>query len=97
MVKLDPFQAILTEMKELHDKKSQDYGRNGDLFYNIRQSEEFGIPAWVGCLVRANDKMKRLQLASQGSKLANEGVEDSLIDLANYAVIALIEYRRANA
>jgi hypothetical protein len=37
--------------------------------------------------------MRRLQLAASGSTLTNEGIEDSLIDLAVYAIIALILYR----
>jgi hypothetical protein len=37
-----------------------------------------------------------LQSAAKGSKLVNEGVEDSLIDLASYAIIALALYREDN-
>jgi len=89
------FDSVLSDMAALHHKKNKDYGRDGDPHYNIRQTEEFGVASWVGSLIRANDKMKRLQLAAQGGTLANEGIEDSLIDLANYAVIALVEWRNA--
>ncbi len=87
------FEAILDEMRELSRRKQADYGRESDPFANVSASEEFGIPPWVGALVRAQDKMRRLQAAARGSQLANEGVEDSLIDLANYAVIALGLFR----
>ena len=92
----DGFTAILAEIKAMHDKKSQDYGRPADPYANVRASQDFGIPAWVGTLVRANDKMRRLQSAAQGSTMANESIEDSLLDLAVYVIIALDLYRKEN-
>jgi hypothetical protein len=47
----------------------------------------------VGCMVRANDKMKRLQTFAIKGSLANESVEDSLLDLAVYAIIGLQLFR----
>ena len=90
---MSSFNNILKEVQAMHDKKSRDYGRPGDPYYNIRGSEDFGIPSWVGAVMRANDKMKRLQLAAAGGTLANEGVEDSLLDMITYLTIALDEYR----
>lgn len=87
------FKSILAEMEALHDKKQQDYGKDADPFANVRASEDFGIPGWHGCLIRANDKMRRLQTFCQKGTLANEGVEDSLLDLAVYSVIALVLWR----
>jgi hypothetical protein len=87
------FSNILKEVQAMHDKKSKDYGRPKDPYYNIRGSEDFGIPAWVGAVLRANDKMKRLQLAARGSALANEGIEDSLLDAITYFTIALDCFR----
>ena len=89
--------ALLAEIGELHDRKQEDYGTDTDPFANVRQSEQWGIPAWVGAMVRLNDKIKRLQnFASKGS-LANEGAEDSMMDIAVYALIALILYREETA
>ena len=87
------FHDVLTEMGLLHNQKQADYGRENDPFANIRASEDFGVQAWVGCLTRANDKMRRLQKAAQGGTLTNESVEDSLLDLAVYAAIGLVLYR----
>jgi hypothetical protein len=90
----DPrFHALLAEIGELHDRKQADYGTEGDPFANVRASQDWGVPAWVGTMIRANDKVKRLQAAAQGSTLVNEGVEDSLLDIATYALIALVLYR----
>jgi len=85
------FHAILKELGEMHDRKQADYGSAGDPFQNVRASERFGIPAWIGCMVRANDKMVRIQKAARlgvGS-LRNESLEDSLRDLAVYSIIGL--------
>ena len=84
------FHEIIKELGDLHDKKQADYGRDGDSFANIRASEEWGIPAWVGAMVRATDKVRRLQRFAQRGSLMNEGAEDSLRDIAVYAIIALV-------
>ncbi len=89
------FEGVLAEMAALHRKKNQDYGSDEDPFANVRASEEFAIPAWLGSIVRANDKMTRLKTFARKRQLANETVEDSLLDLANYAVIALVLYRQS--
>lgn len=94
----DPFVGILAEMKELHDKKSSDYGSDEDPLNNVRASEKFGIPAWVGAILRGYDKIVRIQAFVRKGKLESESVEDSLLDLAVYSVIALQMYReRKNA
>jgi hypothetical protein len=59
----------------------------------VRASENFGIAPWVGTMIRANDKMRRLQAAARGSTLSDEGIEDSLLDLAVYVIIALDLFR----
>lgn len=94
------FHRVLREMAETHDRKQADYGRVDDPFANVRASADFGIPGWVGCMVRANDKMARIKTAAMqvvaggDTTLANESLEDSLLDLANYAVIGLVLLRQ---
>jgi len=88
------FHEILRELGALHDKKQKDYGTDTDPFANVRGSTEWGVPAWVGALVRANDKIKRLQSFARKGVLANESVQDSLRDLAVYAVISLVLYEQ---
>jgi hypothetical protein len=59
------------------DKKQQDYGP-----HNI---SKFGL---VGLLVRINDKFERLcNLIQNKLDPENEPLEDSFLDLSNYAVI----------
>ncbi len=86
------FHEILRELGELHLRKSLDYGTEEDSFANIRGSREWGVDPWVGAMIRATDKLKRLQKFAREGKLANESVEDSFRDLAVYAVIALVLY-----
>lgn len=87
------FLRLLDEMRELHCKKAADYGRGADPLANCRASAEFGVPAWVGVMIRAADKMHRVKSFLQNGDLRNESVEDSLMDLAAYALIALVLYR----
>ena len=87
------FRAILQELQSLHDKKGADYGTGDDPYANVRASERFGIPPWVGALIRQQDKIIRLQSFITKGHLENESVEDSLLDNAVYAIIALVLYR----
>ena len=96
----DPrFHAVLKEIAELHDRKQDDYGKLEDPLANFRGALGWGIPAWVGALVRAGDKIIRLQRFARDGNLTNENAEDSLLDLAVYAIIALVLFRegRQNA
>ena len=89
------FNGIVRELKAMHDLKSQDYGRETDPYANVRASANYGIAPWVGTMIRANDKMRRLQAAARGSTLSNEGIEDSLLDLVVYVIIALDLFRES--
>ena len=88
------FHELLKEIGELHDRKQEDYGSDDDPFANLRGSEKWGIPAWLGALVRLNDKVVRLQAFARKRKLANESAEDSMRDIAVYAIIALVLYEQ---
>lgn len=88
------FHQILEELGNLHDMKQADYGRGDDPFANVRASAEWGVSPWVGAMVRATDKVRRLQSLIANGKLMNESAEDSLRDLAVYAVIALVLYEQ---
>lgn len=87
---------LLDQIGDLHDLKQEDYGTDTDPFANVRSASDWGIKPWVGCLNRAGDKFKRLQKAARGGTLSNEGVEDSMMDLAVYTLIALVLYREEN-
>jgi hypothetical protein len=94
---VNDFDQIIAEMREMHIKKRTDYGRIDDPYANVRASEAFGIPGWVGALTRQQDKTRRLQKFVTEGNLANESVEDSLLDSIVYGVIALALWRELNA
>jgi hypothetical protein len=94
----DPrFHKLLKEIGDLHDKKQQDYGVETDPFANVRGSSDWGVAPWVGAMIRANDKVKRLQKYARDGQLANEGARDSFMDLAVYALIALVLHDEGQA
>lgn len=92
------FYERLIEAALLHAQKQRDYGKAHDPFANVRASEDFGIPGWIGTVIRANDKMKRLQKAAKQTlngeevSMANEAIRDSFLDLAVYSLIGLVLY-----
>lgn len=88
------FMEAIQEVIDMHDRKGSDYGSQEDPFSNVSASAQWGIPPWVGAMMRANDKVVRLQAAARGSTLRNEGIEDSLLDIATYSLIALCLFRR---
>ena len=83
----DTFESVLDEMKELHAKKDKDYG---SAFH--KSFEEFGVTAGV---VRLNDKMERVKSLVKNGKaeVKEEGLLDSLEDMACYAVMLYVELK----
>jgi hypothetical protein len=88
------FNEILQELADLHERKRADYGTSLDPFANVRATETWGIRPWIGACIRLNDKVARLQTMSRNGRLRNEPAEDSLRDIAVYAIIALILYEQ---
>jgi hypothetical protein len=71
---------VQSKALELFKKKNIDYG---DAF------AKFGV---IGVLMRIEDKIQRsLSITNNGVNLVNdEGIRDTLIDLHNYAAMALM-------
>ena len=92
------FKELLEEMKKTHDAKRHDYASVEDVFANFRTCEMGGIPTWKGCCVRLGDKFSRIMGFAKKEKLEvkDESIKDTLIDMANYALIALILYEEEN-
>jgi hypothetical protein len=97
------FHAILREQGALHDRKQEDYGQAEDPFANVRGSQEWHVrcescghanrvPAWLGAMIRATDKVRRLQAFSRRGELSNESVLDAFDDLSVYSSIARVLY-----
>ena len=77
--------TLFLELFEIFKAKQADYGPG-----NI------AIGGEKGCLIRTNDKLQRLWQLVWGDKensVKNESVEDTWLDLADYALIALLVRR----
>lgn len=83
------FLALLDELRDLHLRKTLDYGVDEDALANIRSSADVvNMPAWAGCILRISDKMHRLKAYFRRGKVEFDGLSDTLKDIACYAVIA---------
>ena len=80
MNRVEQMKIIQNEALELFAKKNIDYG---DAF------AKYGI---IGVLMRIEDKLQRsMSITKYGVNLINdEGIRDTLIDLHNYAAMALM-------
>lgn len=78
------FQAITTTMLDTYIRKNHDYGDSfGEGF------KEFGL---MSAVIRLGDKYRRLKsLCKDSAKVKDESVKDTLLDMANYAVMTLVE------
>ena len=93
-----------SSIQALTQKKNADYAtaRETDPFANFRLVEAYGVTtAEVGLFTRMSDKMARLASFVKAGKLQveDEGVHDTLKDLANYSFImsAFIKAKAAGA
>jgi hypothetical protein len=80
---------ILNNMQAVYEAKDNDYSATGLPMGNLRKCEDAGIEAWRGCLVRIGDKMSRLEnfLKEKEYLVISEKAEDTVVDLANYAIL----------
>lgn len=88
------FLAVLDELRDLHLRKTLDYGVDEDALSNIRSSADVcNMPAWAGCVLRIMDKMHRLKSYFRRGRVEFDGIEDTLKDISCYSAIALVLYR----
>lgn len=72
--------AIVEEMNHIYEKKNHDYGDS----FN-RSIDRWGLTA---ALTRMNDKLDRVDaLKDKDIKVVDESLRDTLLDLANYAIM----------
>jgi hypothetical protein len=85
------FFELIQKMAELHANKNRDYG-NGNPLGNFMTAEDLGVDPFLGVLIRMSDKWTRIcSLTKQGQHhVKDESIEDTLLDLANYSLLALV-------
>ncbi|MBU8715413.1 DUF1599 domain-containing protein [Brevibacillus parabrevis] len=80
--------AVSNEVRDTLIRKNRDYG---DSF--AKQFAKYGV---LSGLIRMDDKMRRLEnLVGGAEPSVNESIEDTLMDLAGYAQLTLVELRKA--
>ncbi len=88
------FHALLDTLRQTHMDKSAGYAgvNNPDPFANFRVSERFGIPAFLGALIRKMDKVERIVniLQNPSNERVGESCADTLIDDSSYALIVRV-------
>lgn len=84
MNKYEKHMAICKELNEIYKNKNHDYGDSfGETF------KKLGI---ISAVTRITDKVNRLQtLCTKESKVKDENIRDTLLDLANYSIMTIIE------
>ena len=83
MNKVKRFKEIVNELADLYEKKNANYGDSfGKLYHDLGP---------VAGLVPLHNKLDRLTSLVRGDENHFESIEDTLRDLANYAIMNLIE------
>jgi len=82
---------ICKELNKIYDHKNHDYG---DSFHLSYLEEGFAMAR-----IRLSDKVNRFKTLSMGAEQSvnDESIRDTLMDLANYAIMTIIEIERENA
>lgn len=80
---------ICGELNSVYAKKNHDYG---DSFHVTFEEEGFAMPR-----IRLTDKLERFKKLSKSNEqmVEDESIEDTLLDLANYAIMTVMEIRRS--
>ncbi len=85
MDKSSKHMEICKELNSLYARKNHDYG---DSFG--KGFKEYGM---VMPIIRLEDKLSRLKTLIKAENKVDESIEDTLMDLANYSIMTLIELK----
>lgn len=84
--KVDRHRQICKKLNRIYERKNNDYGNSFS-----KSFEEYGPTM---CAIRLEDKLnrfKQLIKSNYNPMVTNESIDDTLLDLANYAIMTLIE------
>lgn len=80
---VETFKSITAKMISTYESKNHDYGNSFEASLN-----KFGLTASI---IRMGDKMNRIEsLSKKESKVSDESIKDTLLDLANYAIMTIM-------
>lgn len=88
--KVQRHKIICEEINDLYARKNHDYG---DSFHQTFVEEGMAMAR-----IRLGDKFNRFKNLSRGGdqKVNDESIRDTLIDLANYAIMTVVEMEVAD-
>lgn len=88
--KVEHHARICEEINKLYERKNHDYG---DSFHQTFAEEGMAMAR-----IRLGDKLSRFKTLYRGGeqKVNDESIRDTLIDLANYAIMTVLEMEVAN-
>lgn len=89
MTNVEMFRTLANEMADLYEKKNAAYGNSFS-----RSIEKYGI---IAGLTRLSDKFNRAENLILGAKndVADENLADTLMDMASYSIMLLMELPKA--
>lgn len=87
MTNIERHKALCDELNEIYIRKNADYGNSfGDMF------QELGI---LTAITRIGDKYNRIKTLAKKSEqeraVKDESIRDTLIDMANYCIMTVVE------
>ena len=83
----DRFKEITDKMSDTYKRKNHDYGNAFSEMY-----DELGINYGYG---KIREKVNRIKtLKDNEAQVANDPLEDALLDCANYCILTLMEYQK---
>lgn len=91
LTRLERHKQLCEELHKLYEKKNHDYG---DSFHISFAEEGMAMPR-----IRLSDKLNRFKTLSRPSEdrmVSDESIRDTLIDLANYAIMTICEMEVAD-
>lgn len=88
MTNVERHKAICDELNQMYERKNHDYG---DSFHQSFLEEGMAMPR-----IRLGDKFNRFKTLSAGTaqKVSDESIRDTLLDLANYAIMTVLEIEK---
>ena len=91
MNNIEKFKKLTAEMANLYEEKNRNYGNSFD-----KSLDEDGL---LVSKIRLGDKFNRFSslLKQQSNGTSDESIKDTLIDLANYAIMSIIWMENQNS
>lgn len=89
MDRVSKHQQICEQLNKTYEQKNHDYGNSFGETY-----KKLGI---ISAITRISDKYNRIcSLANKQALVKDESIKDTLLDLANYCIMTVIEMEENN-